>query len=158
MSLGHLHLIINHLPIISIPLLILFLIFGIKTKNQSLIKFSLILTLILSSAVLAVNFTGEPAEELVEKLSGVTEHSIHEHEEAAEISVVLAIVTAVLSGLTLVFSKKEKLFQKMTLGLVVIMFLSAVSLGYTGYLGGQIRHTELSAPSDLAPIVDIEKD
>ena len=90
--------------------------------------------------------TGEGAEETVENIQGVLEASIKTHEEFALFALISLIVLGVSSilGLFLTLIKSE-LTRTVAF---IILFISLISFGLvarTGYLGGQIRHTEINS-------------
>ncbi len=92
-----------------------------------------------------VFLTGEPAEESVEKIAGTLKSTIEEHEESAEISIWLVEIMGAVSLLTFLLAHKSNSINKGLLTFLFILSLvSAGSISYTGYLGGKIRHTELS--------------
>ncbi|MGZ5211921.1 MAG: hypothetical protein ACXWB6_06600, partial [Kaistella sp.] len=81
----HLHLVVNHLPIIFPVVGIIILLIGIFTKTE-VSKRNAYITFILGAlASIAAMATGEGAEEGVENLPGVAESLIKTHEEAAEL-------------------------------------------------------------------------
>jgi uncharacterized membrane protein len=145
MNLAHVHLILNHIPIIGIPIALIFLAYGVYVKNQQSQKFALLMLFGLALFVLPVYFTGEPAEEIVEHLPGVAESFIESHEEAAEISLILTLITGIAALIALWFQKYPKKIHLMNLGVMIIAGITVISLLYTANLGGQIRHTELRA-------------
>jgi uncharacterized membrane protein len=90
--------------------------------------------------------TGEGAEEAVEELPGVAENLISRHEEFAMFALIGLIVLGAASLLALYVTIKNST-QVKTVALITL-FISIVSFGLvarTGYLGGQIRHTEISS-------------
>jgi uncharacterized membrane protein len=145
MSFAHLHLIMNHIPIIGIPIALLFLLYGIKTSDKSTLKFSLMVLVGLAILVLPVYFTGEPAEDVAENLPGVTKAFIHTHEDSAQISMILTLITGALSAAALWFQNDKKKGQMISWIVVVFAVIASLSLMYTGNLGGQVRHTEFRA-------------
>ncbi|MGZ3711139.1 MAG: hypothetical protein ACXVBE_05250, partial [Bdellovibrionota bacterium] len=93
MNYAHIHLVLNHLPVVGIPLTLCFLANGFVRGNQGAQKFAL-LTLVAIAALTVVTYlTGEPAEKFVEHMPGVSEPFIDAHEDAAEVSLVLTIIT-----------------------------------------------------------------
>lgn len=145
MNFAHLHLLINHIPVIGIPVALLFLAYGLFTKNTSVQRFSLLIIFGLAAIALPVYLTGEPAEEVIEHLPGVVESFIESHEDTALVSLVLTLVTGAAAFLALFFQKaesKRRIFNFAVMGLAII---SVMSLAYAANLGGKIRHTELRA-------------
>ena len=152
MSQTHIHLIITHLPIFGALLGGFVLIHGIWTKsNHTLIAGYNVLIFSAFGAGIAYG-TGEGAEETVEHLQVASKSLIEEHAESALISLIALIVVGVFSmaGLFLTL-RRSRLTRTIAL---ITLFLSLVAFGIisrTGYLGGQIRHTEIS-PAVLIPV------
>lgn len=90
--------------------------------------------------------TGEHAEETAENISGVTEETIEEHEESAELTNLFVIGLGVLVITTIFAEVKRKRFAKGLL--VAVLVLSVVTFYFvavTASLGGKIRHTEIQS-------------
>jgi hypothetical protein len=151
MNLAHLHLILNHIPVIGIPVALMFLVYGLYVKNQSSQRFALLVLIGLAAMVLPVYLTGEPAEEVVEHLPGVVESLIESHEDAAMFSLVLTLITGAAAFVALWFQKNPIKGHLFNLVVVGVASLAVLSLLYTANLGGKIRHTELrSGVADTA--------
>lgn len=140
----HIHLIVNHIPVLGSIFGFLLLLVGIIQKNNSYSRVAIAVLIISGIFAVVALQSGEGAEEAVEGLPGVTEGLIHEHEEAAEGAMWISVVTGLLAigGLFLEKMRPEKLRSF----LIVVLIGSAVAsgyMGYTAYLGGQIRHTEI---------------
>ncbi len=146
MNYSHLHLILNHIPIIALPLATLFLLFAFVKKNQQMKKFSLVMLILIGLVAVPAYFTGEPAEGIIEDFPGVTESVIHPHEEMGEKALIISLVAAALAVSALVIVKDEKRNQQLVAATLVVAAFGSMALGYTGYLGGQIRHTEARQP------------
>lgn len=160
MNLAHLHLILNHIPIVGIPIALAFFIQGVWVKNKSSQKFSLIVLFVLALTILPVFYTGEPAEEVIEHLPGVTEAFIHPHEEAAELSLIFTLITGALAFLALFFQKDAKKSRLFNFGIIGVASIATVSLLYTANLGGQVRHTEFRSESTIpkeAPTAEVKE-
>jgi hypothetical protein len=155
MNPAHLHLMLNHLPLLTLPVIAVFLAHSLWLKNEVTGRFALILITLASLAVLAVDQTGERAEGQVEELAGINKSSIHEHEEAAEISVPLSLAVAGLAILTLLAGRglvvPRRYERQLSLSVLLAALVATVSLGYTANLGGQIRHTEIHSPQNTGP-------
>ena len=147
MNFAHIHLIMNHIPVIGIPMALAFLIHGLWTNNSGSQRFALLVLFVVAALVIPVYLTGEPAEHLLKHTAGsnVTEEVISPHEEAAEVALILTIVTGVAAAGAIWFQKNEKFGRNASLGVVVLAVVALGSLVYTANLGGQIRHTELRA-------------
>jgi uncharacterized membrane protein len=145
----HIHLLITHLPIIGSILGGLVLAYGIWSKSDQTMIASYNVLIISSIGGVIAYLTGEEAEEAVEDIQGVAKNMIDQHEDFAVFALVGIIVVGIVSmaGLYLTIKKSSLASTIATL----ILILSFISFGMTaraGYLGGQIRHTEIgSTPS-----------
>lgn len=143
---AHLHLMVNHFPIIGTIFGFGFLIAGIILKNNSVKNVSYTLFIIAAIFSAISMSTGEGAEELVEDMPSVGKQIIHEHEELAEkLAIVLYVLGAVsLLGLYTNFKNhsKAKLISFLALVIAVVGVVLAKSVGTSG---GEIRHTEIRA-------------
>jgi uncharacterized membrane protein len=143
---AHLHMVVNHFPIIGTLFGLGILITGIVMKNNIIKNIAYVLFCISAIFGFASMYTGEGAEEIAENLPSVTHHIIHEHEEMAE---KLALVLYVLGGISLLglylnFKKQAK--ANLISYLALVSALVAVFLGkQTGTTGGEVRHTEIRA-------------
>jgi uncharacterized membrane protein len=144
MSQTHIHLLITHLPIFGSVLGGFVLIHGIWRKsNTTLIAAYNVLIISAIGAGIAYA-TGEGAEETVEHIQGVSKNIIEEHTESALISLIGLIVVGIFSvaGL-LVTWKRYSLVRPFALIALVASLIGFGLVARTGYLGGQIRHTEI---------------
>ena len=146
MNQTHVHLLITHLPIFGSILGAIVLAYGIWTKSNQT-KIAAYIVFIISSIGAGIAYlTGEGAEETVENIQGVAKKMIEEHEEFALISLISLIILGLASVIALFLTIKGRLFTKAIAW--VILFVSIVSfalVAWTGYLGGQIRHTEIDS-------------
>lgn len=140
----HLHLIINHVPIFMTFVSIAVLLWGWIRSNNSIINLALVGFILAAVFSIVAVQSGEGAEEAVEHLAGVSEHLIHEHEEAAETANWIGILLGIAALGGLFIQKYKASMLKLYLGFVLILgVISAGFYTYTGYEGGMIRHTEI---------------
>jgi uncharacterized membrane protein len=145
---AHLHLLVNHFPIIGTILGLGILITGLLLKNNS-VKNTAYLLFIVAAIFTAFSMgTGEGAEELVEDLPSVGKLIIHEHEEIAEKFAIIMYVTGLLGLFSLYISIKSHKFAK-TFSFITLIaaLLAAVLSKSVGTSGGEIRHTEIRSNS-----------
>lgn len=140
----HIHLVITHLPIFGSILGAIVLAYGLWSKSNETKIAAYVLFIISSVGAGIAYLTGEAAEESVEHLQGILEVTIERHEDFAIYALVSLIVLGVACilgiGLTL---RKSLATRKVAF---VIFLISLVSFGLvarTGFLGGQIRHSEI---------------
>lgn len=143
MTLVHLHLLLNHIPIIgALFALLLFTAARVRRGTVST-KFALGFTAGVAAVAVAVYFTGGAAEDAVEKLAGVTEGAIHRHEEAAELATIAFGILGGLSLLALLLFRSKEMPRWVGLGGIIGTLAVSALMGWTANLGGQIRHTEI---------------
>jgi hypothetical protein len=146
MSLVHLHLISNHVPVVGIFIGFILLLWNQYRKSSELRALCFFYFSILGVVTLVAYFTGEPAEEAVENLSGISKALIEEHEKAAIFGLVYVEALALLSLATLIFKGLNLASRKWFNPLVLFLALFAcLTMARIAYLGGQIRHTEISS-------------
>lgn len=143
MSSAHIHLLLNHIPVIGMLIGLVVFTLGVWRRNDSWTRLALGLFAAVALVALATMLTGESAEEAVEQLPGVSESLIGTHEDAAKLAAIGAYVLGAISLATLVWVRKRPLPRVLTV--IVLPFVVLVSglMGYTANLGGQIRHTEI---------------
>lgn len=140
----YLHLVLNHFPILGSLFGAILLAAGLLRKEGALVKAAL-LTLIFSAVLaIAVFQTGEAAEEVVEKIAGISEEAVNAHEEAAEWVIWLIELMGVMALLGFITHLKQKKIANTIAYLVLVTaFIAFGTLAYVGNLGGKIRHTEI---------------
>lgn len=143
-SMAHIHLLVNHVPILgSIFVLILFLI-ALIFKQGFLQKLSLwfLAGIALSTAV--AYFSGDGTKRAVRGLPQVSETMMRAHEQAARYGLVMMFLTGIVSlGGILLYSKRPTLPLYLCITVLLILFVSVAVLTYVGFLGGQIMHPEI---------------
>jgi uncharacterized membrane protein len=156
---AHLHMVVNHFPIIGTILAIGILIAGLLTKNNGVKITSYFLFIIAAVFGILSMSTGEGAEELVKDMPDVGWKIIHEHEEIAEKLALLLDVIGILSviALYLNFKKnaKEKIVSLIILGIAIA---SLVVVQKVGTSGGEIRHTEIREGSQNTSTEKVDTD
>src|ERR687891_211232 len=96
MSFTHLHLLLNHVPVVGTFMVTALLALAFARRSSELTKASLAGLVGLAAIAVVVYFTGEPAEEAIENLPGFSEAVTERHEEfAAAATIVLGIVGSI---------------------------------------------------------------
>lgn len=159
---AHLHLVMNHFPIIGPILGFGILLTGIILKNNS-VKNTAYVLFIVSAIFAAFSMgTGEGAEEIAEKLPGVTKQIIHEHEEMAEkLAIVLYLLGVIsLGGLFLSYKKSAKV-KWVSFAALVVVVVGIFLAKEVGTSGGEVRHTEIRTDTtsvSTGVVKDIKED
>lgn len=146
---AHLHLAVNHLPIVGVIIGTLVLIAGFLLRKDQIKGTALGIFIFSGIAAIVANATGEGAEEIVEEMGTISHKIIHVHEEMAETFLLLTIGLSVISLITLFLAIKKKDYAKYGYILVFVLALACIFFGKeTGTTGGEIRHTEIRATAD----------
>ena len=143
MSLVHLHLLLNHVPIIGMIFVAFVLAGALWSRNRGMSRLGLLMLTGIGAIAVIVFLTGEPAEEAVEHLAGVRESAIHDHEEAAEIAFIGSSITGVAALLLLAWSYRRDVSRSLQIGVLVLVVAVSGLMARVAYLGGQIRHSEI---------------
>ena len=155
LDLAHVHLMLNHLPVVGAPLLLLLLTIGLLRGSRELIAVSMGLVVGLAAVTGLVYLTGEPAEHLVEHAPWFRDTLAETHEEHAMVSLLAVVATGVLAALTLVFRGRPTASMWLPRATWVGLTLSTLLLGWTAWSGGQIRHEEVRSATVLRPLIPI---
>jgi heme A synthase len=151
MSSVHLHLLVNHIPILGAAFVLLLLLWGLLARSRDLTRAALWLALPLFIAGFVADRTGDAASERIESLSWVDRSQVHEHEERAEAVVIVLGATAVLAAFAL-WRGRTRPEERWPAGLAAVAVFVALLLGaWTGLAGGQIRHDEIRPGAVLPP-------
>lgn len=149
---AHLHLALNHVPVIGMLFCVFLLAYGMWRESQELIGTALKAFVIVALLAIPAYMTGEPAEEAIEALPEISENLVEVHEEFAEIAFISSLVTGALAFITLVIVRKKKeLLARLGLVILSVGLLSLALLAWTAKLGGEIRHPEIRATNDSVP-------
>uniref|UniRef100_UPI0040494868 hypothetical protein n=1 Tax=Flavobacterium sp. TaxID=239 RepID=UPI0040494868 len=145
---AHLHLIVNHFPIVGTLFGLGILLTGILLKNEVIKRVAYVIFVVCALFGFASMFTGEGAEEIVEELPNASHELIHEHEEAAERFILFLYATGFLSLLGLFTSIKKHKFA--SLAAIITLVIASISVFLSrevGTTGGEIQHTEIRTDS-----------
>ncbi len=146
---AHLHLAVNHLPIIFPMVGVIVMITGLISKSEAVKRTAFMIFIFGALTAIAAMSSGESAEEVVEEISGVTESYIESHEETAETFAMLCYILGGISLVGLWASFKQKSFSTIiSIGSVVFAFIVLFFAKQTGTTGGEIRHTEIRSGYD----------
>jgi len=140
----HLHLLLNHLPIIVTALALALLVVAVWRGDDTLTRTGLVFLVGAALSALPAYLTGEGAEDAVEKLPGVTEALIERH---SDIALVAAIIVGALGAVALFglwrYRRPVPVPRGFLLFVIIGSFAGSGLMAWTGLLGGEIRHTEV---------------
>ena len=162
MDIAYLHLVTNHIPIVGVPFALAILLIGIWRNSNEIKAVSFLIFAVLGLVTIAVFLLGQGGEDFVEDLAGVSHDAIEDHEGVAKFALGSVLLTAAAAAFALVRYGGLRLlgprFRKtvdadaqtqpsafptwIVLAVLVIALVTSGILGYTGRLGGKIRHPE----------------
>jgi uncharacterized membrane protein len=150
-NLAHLHLLLNHFPIIGTIVGAGLFLFSLVGKNDDLKRAGLIIFAVMALLSLPTFFSGIGAEGAIEKLPEVSTALINRHEGAAILALLFMEITGALSLLGLWQSHKFSRPARWNVAAVLLLSLITVGLmARVGTTGGDVRHSEIWASSDPA--------
>ncbi|HEX7336906.1 MAG TPA: hypothetical protein VF252_06835 [Gemmatimonadales bacterium] len=146
MSWAHIHLALNHVPVIGLLVVLLLLVVAGLRRSTELTRVSCGLLALLAAVAVVVYFTGEPAEELIENLPGFSEALVEEHEEVALIATIGMVVLGLVALAGLIrFRGPRSAPAWYGRGVLLLALVMGGVMVWTANLGGQIRHSEIRA-------------
>lgn len=140
----HLHLVVNHLPIIFPVVGIIILLTGIFSKSEITHRNAYLIFILGAVTSIVAMQTGENAENSATQIAGLSENLIEIHEEVSEIFATLTYVLGGISLVALILSFRNSDMSKYAP--FVVGILAVVCLFFAqkvGTTGGEIKHTEI---------------
>jgi len=156
----HLHLFLNHFPVICSILSVPLFLYAYWRKSDELKQLALLVLIFAAVVTIPVYLSGEPTEDAVEKLAGVSHDLIEQHEDAAYFAMISMMITGVISliGFILMMAKKTAAAKFLVLVALLLAVGSAGLMARTSNLGGQIRHSEIRTGDAATQPTEKQKD
>ena len=149
MNPAHLHLVLNHIPLVGIGFVILLLIIALLRRSNELINISLIFVILVALWAIPAYLTGESAEEIVEGLPGISEQLIEAHEESAELAFIFIEAVGALALITLVLRRfYKKLGNILTILTLLGLIVGGGLIAWTANQGGKINQPEIRSDTN----------
>lgn len=149
---AHFHLIANHFPLLALVIGSLVLLAGLLLKNRDVRLTGLGILIFGSFTSPLAFYSGEGAEDIVEKLPGISEALIHDHEEFAEVFLNLTLVLGFFSLIAFIAEFKNFKYSKPLMMFCLLLAIAdGVLGGFVGTSGGDIRHSEITSTAVFTP-------
>lgn len=146
MNAAHFHLAINHLPVLGLFFGLGVLIVGRFIHSGVTQRVGFWLCVAASGFAIPAYLTGEPAEEIIEKLPGISKALIEQHEEAASIALAATLLVGVLALGALFLARGSRPISTLSFSIVTgIALVAFACMAWTAKLGGEIHHPEIRA-------------
>lgn len=155
MTAAHVHLALNHFPIIGGIIASVLVVAALVRKDRALMRAAMLAFFLVGAVAVPVYLSGEPAEEVVEGLAGVSHDAIEEHEDAAVWAFVSLGVAGALALAGLVGFRGKPLPRWYGPALGAVGVAATLITLWTANLGGKAHHQELR--SGFSPPVESEE-
>lgn len=155
---AHLHLIVNHFPIIGTIFGLGILISGMVLKSNTTKNIAYVLFIVSAVFAFLSMYTGEGAEEMVEDFPNIGKKIIHDHEELGEKLALITYALGLISIGGLFMNNKNHAKANLVSYVAVVVAVVAVILAKeVGTSGGEIRHTEIRENAGSVSAAGIEE-
>ena len=153
MNPAHIHMVINHIPIIGIGFVILLLVIALFQKSSELTDISMIFVILIAIATIFVHQSGESAEEFVEGKPGFSDQLVLAHDVAADLAFVFVEAVGVLALMTMIVRRYyKKLGKVLTLATLLGIIAGGGLIVRAANLGGKINHPEISSDDSVLSV------
>ena len=150
---AHLHLVVNHLPMVGVLIGFLVLLSGYILKKHQVKATALAIFIFSALTAIASFYSCEAAEDIVERLPGISETLLHKHQEQAELLYTMMLVLGGVSLLILFFQFKKFAFVKYGYMLVLLISIGCVVISKNVCTtGGEISHLEIRSNDNIIQI------
>ena len=146
MNLAHLHLLLNHFPIIGTIIALGLFLASFFGKSDDLKRSSLIVFVGVALLTLPAFFSGVGAERMIRSDPAVSTALIERHEGAAMLALFFLEITGALALIGLWQRRRISAVKPWSANLLAILLFSIVTVGLmtrVGTTGGDIRHPEI---------------
>ena len=146
MSAAHIHLLLNHIPILGSIFGVLLLLYATLKKSDEIKRVCFGVFVIAALMTIPVYLTGDGAARIVRDLPDVSRDIIREHDNAATFAIISSELLGAVSLLAWWLTRNGKrLATWMLIVVIVLAVWSSSVVMRTGQLGGQVRHSEVRA-------------
>ena len=140
----HLHLALNHVPVLGTPFLLGLLLWSWAWRQAVTLRFCLWLFVVLAAVSVAIKFTGDFAAEKIGAMPGFDKALIEQHEQSADQATTGVFLMGISAAVALWMSRSGRAAPKWARGLVALSALvTFVLMVRTANFGGHIHHPEI---------------
>jgi len=143
MDAAHVHLMLNHVPVLGAVFAAVVLAAGLLKRDDSWQRLALWTLLVTGVVGVVVYLTGESAEELVEGAAGFSHDAVERHEEIAAWATYLGGAVGAAALGALVYFRSRVLSRATAVGLLVMSLVLVGVMAWTANSGGKVNHPEL---------------
>jgi uncharacterized membrane protein len=156
-NLAHLHIAINHIPVVLVPAALVLLVVAVWRRSETLLRTGIVVAWVGAAFGVAAYFSGDEAADLVMAVEKAQEKTLDPLVSAHDTSAGWALGSAILVVAAGVWGWRRKgLGREVIVPLLLLTALSTAILARTALLGGRIRHPE-ARTGFVAPAVHGEE-
>jgi len=157
MSPTHLHLMLNHIPVLGTVFGVALLLLALWRKSEELKRVALSAFVVVALLTIPSYLTGEPAEDGIKGLPGVSSPIIEKHEKAGGVALTGSLILGVGALACLLwFRAGRRIPTSLSVGILSVALAVSGITAWTANLGGQVRHTEIRSNAG-APLGDSDR-
>jgi hypothetical protein len=146
MNWTHVHLVLNHIPVIGFAVPIVLLLTAWVRKDRKLEWLSLQMFVVFALLTIPVYLTGSPASHHMREMPGISQEVIHRHSNASDFAFWTMEALGVFSLFTLYkFRSSAAVPPRASAALLALAVTTFGLMIWTANLGGKIRHPEIGA-------------
>ncbi len=151
LSQAHLHLMLNHIPVIGSGMVLLFMLAGLLRKSRDLTVTAMLLGALVAVSAPIVKETGEGAEDQVKKSEWFHDSLLEEHEGRADKATVVLVLAGVIGLAGAFLSRGGRTVNPVVpYAFTAFLTLATLLMAWTALAGGEIRHDEIR-PGKVIP-------
>jgi uncharacterized membrane protein len=142
----HLHLALNHIPVLGSLFVVILLVLGLIKRSDELKRTSLWGFLVLTLMSIPIKFTGDSAYEKTSAEAWMSAPIAEAHEQSADQATTGVFLLGIAAAFGLFRGRGKRTIPTWVYATTLILALATfVLMARTANLGGQIRHTEIRA-------------
>lgn len=153
MDFPHLHLLLNHFPIIGTMVGAGLFLISFLLKAEDVRRSSLLVLVAMALLTIPAFITGVGAQEKMVADASISNTLIQRHEGAAELAIWFMEITGALAAAALWRSIRKTSPARWSTGAILVFSLATVGLmARTGNTGGEIRHLEVRSAQESTSV------
>jgi fructose-specific phosphotransferase system IIC component len=138
------HLVLNHVPVVGVPVAFFLLAAGLARKSRDLVQAGFVILILMGLGAYPVVKTGGMAAGMIHGLPEIVPGSIHEHAEAADFGFWGCLIAGVISAIGFWQTRKtQQIAKKLTIVALIVSLWLSIVMARVAHLGGLIRHPEI---------------
>ena len=140
----HLHLALNHIPVLGTLFVGILLATALVKRSEELKRMSFVWLVTLSIVSIPIKFTGDYAQEAVAESDWLSASGVAAHEQSADQATTGMFLLGLVSAFGLYRSRGQRPIPGWVVGATIFLALVTFALmARTANLGGQLRHEEI---------------